>query len=166
MRCLPERKLFRLLFTTADPAAEPVVAKQNAAFTADADALFPGQTAHSKLSKGALAERLGFYATANTKKGKFVTYEADPALRDFENIPLQEDVLDFLQREVLPFVPDAWVNAEAVDEQDGGIGKVGYEINFNREFFRYQPPRGLQDIDDELKGVESRIVELLSEVTK
>lgn len=160
-----ERKLFRLSFTTVDPEAEPVVAKHNAAFTADADALFPGQSAHSKLSNTALAELLGFYTTANTKKGKFVTYEADPALRDFENIPLQEDVLDFFQREVLPFVPDAWVNAEAVDEQDGGIGKVGYEINFNREFFRYQPPRALEAIDEELKGVEARIVSILNTVT-
>jgi len=93
-----------------------------------------------------------------------VEYEADPALRDFENIPLKEDIVSFFLREVQPFVPDAWIKRDAVDEQDGGIGKVGYEINFNREFFRYQPPRPLEEIDSELEAVERRILELLKEV--
>jgi type I restriction enzyme M protein len=52
-----------------------------------------------------------------------------------------------------------------VDEKDGGIGKVGYEINFNRVFFRYQPPRPLDEIDAELEHVEKRILTLLKEVT-
>ena len=53
-----------------------------------------------------------------------------------------------------------------MDEQDGGIGKVGYEINFNRVFFQYQPPRPLKEIDGELAEVEKRILSLLSEVTQ
>ena len=48
-----------------------------------------------------------------------------------------------------------------VDEQDDGIGKIGYEINFNREFFRYQPPRPLDEIDAELEAGEKRIMGLL-----
>lgn len=55
---------------------------------------------------------------------------------------------------------------KAVDEQDTGIGKVGYEINFNREFFCYQPPRPLTVIDEELATVENRILERLKEVTE
>ena len=61
---------------------------------------------------------------------------------------------------------DAWINREVVDEKDGGIGKVGYEVNFNRVFFRYQPPRPLVEIDAELDEVEKRILSLLKEVTE
>ena len=65
-----------------------------------------------------------------------------------------------------PLCADAWILRETLDEQDGGIGKVGYEINFNRVFFQYQPPRPLAEIDAELAGVEQRILELLREVTE
>ena len=72
----------------------------------------------------------------------------------------------FFLREVRPFVPDAWIKSDFTDEMDGGIGKVGYEINFNREFFCFEPPRSLEEIDDELEAVERRILELLKEVTE
>jgi len=98
--------------------------------------------------------------------GRTVEYEADPNLRDFENVPLKEHIVDYFLREVRPFVADAWIDRHALDEQDSGIGKVGYEINFNREFFRYQPPRPLKVIDEELAAVEKRIFELLKEVTE
>lgn len=65
-----------------------------------------------------------------------------------------------------PSKADEWIDREALDEQDGGIGKVGYEINFNRVFFQYQPPRPLHEIDAELAEVEKRILELLREVTE
>lgn len=96
-----------------------------------------------------------------TGKGKYVEYEADSNLKDFENIPLKEDVISYVLREVRPYVADAWVDRDTLDEQDGGIGKVGYEINFNREFFQYQPPRPLAEIDAELAAVEKRIMGLL-----
>lgn len=79
---------------------------------------------------------------------------------------LKEHVVDYFLREVRPFVSDAWIDRSSLDEQDGGIGKVGYEINFNREFFRYQPPRPLKEIDKELATVEKRILGLLKEVTE
>ena len=69
-------------------------------------------------------------------------------------------------REVRPYVPDAWIDRDTLDEQDGGIGKVGYEINFNRVFFQYQPPRPLEEINTELEIVERRILDLLKEVTE
>jgi hypothetical protein len=69
-------------------------------------------------------------------------------------------------REVRSYVNDAWIDHDTVDEQDGGIGKVGDEINFNRVFFQYQPPRPLHEIDAELAEVEKRIMMLLWEVTE
>ncbi len=98
-------------------------------------------------------------------RGKYVEYEADSNLKDFENIPLTENIISYVLREVRPYVKDAWIDREMLDDQDGGIGKVDYEINFNREFFQYRPPRQLAVIDAELEAVEKRIMELLREVT-
>jgi type I restriction enzyme M protein len=97
-----------------------------------------------------------------------VTYEPDSSLRDNENVPLKEDIVSFFLREVHPYLGDAWINADRklCDEIDSAIGKVGYEINFNREFFKYQAPRDLKVIDAELAEVESRIMQMLKEVTK
>jgi len=81
----------------------------------------------------------------------------DPALRDSENIPLKEDIDVYFQREVLPHVPDAWM--------DRSKDKVGYEINFNRHFYRYTPPRSLEAIDADLKLAEEEVLRLLKEVT-
>jgi type I restriction enzyme M protein len=72
--------------------------------------------------------------------------EPDPDLRDTESIPLGESVDDFFAREVLPHVPDAWINTDRRDSHDGEVGLVGYEINFNREFYTYTPPRPLEEI--------------------
>lgn len=110
----------------------------------------------------------GVYPCPSGVKGKCIQYEADPKLRDSENVPLKEDIVSFFLREVRPYVGDAWINADAKlrDEKDGGIGKVGYEINFNREFFRYEEPRSLKEIDKELAAVERRILDMLKEVTE
>lgn len=84
-------------------------------------------------------------------------YEPDTALRDSENVPLTEDIEEYFRREVLPHVSDAWM--------DRAKDKVGYEINFNRHFYRYVPPRPLEDIDADLKRAENEILRLLREVT-
>ncbi|MCV2362485.1 type I restriction-modification system subunit M [Paucibacter sp. DJ1R-11] len=91
--------------------------------------------------------------------------QADPDLREFENVPLKEKIEAYFAREVLPHVPDAWIDLSKADEKDGKTGIVGYEINFNRYFYVYQPPRPLADIDAELKAVEAEIAALLGEVT-
>ena len=83
--------------------------------------------------------------------------KADASLRDTENIPLREDVGKYLQREVLPHVPDAWL--------DESKTKIGYEIPFTRHFYEYAPPRPLAEIDAELQAVNAEIVQLLQEVT-
>jgi type I restriction enzyme M protein len=93
----------------------------------------------------------------SSRKGSTAKYEADPKLRDFENVPLKEDITDYFQREVLPHVPDAWIEYDKT--------KTGYEINFNRYFYKYMPPRPLAEIDADLKRAEEEIVRLLREVT-
>lgn len=90
--------------------------------------------------------------------------EPDPELRDHELVPLKRDWRDFVAREVSPFVTDAWVDQNYRDARDRQVGRVGFEINFNRYFYRYIPPRPLKEIDAELKVLESEIAGLLKEV--
>lgn len=89
----------------------------------------------------------------------------DPELREFENVPLKEDIRTYFAREVLPHVPDAWIDESKTDAKDGRVGIVGYEINFNRYFYTYVPPRPLEVIDAELKAVEAEIAALLAQVS-
>jgi type I restriction enzyme M protein len=93
-------------------------------------------------------------AKGNRGKG----HEPDPDLRDFENVSLKDDIDAYFEREVRPHLPDAWM--------DRTKDKVGYEINFNRHFYKYTPPRPLEKIDAELKQAEEEIMRLLREVTK
>ena len=81
---------------------------------------------------------------------------ADADLRDNENVSLKEEIADYFAREVLPHVPDAWV--------DESKTVVGYEIPFNRHFYQYQRSRKLEEIDAELKTITAEILILLKEV--
>lgn len=90
--------------------------------------------------------------------------EPDTELRDHELVPLKEDWREYVAREVTPFALDAWVDESYRDSRDREIGRVGYEINFNRYFYRYTPPRPLDEIDAELKALEAEIAGLLQEV--
>jgi type I restriction enzyme M protein len=92
--------------------------------------------------------------------------EADTDLRDYENIPLKEDIHVYFNREVKPFVADAWINESVRDIKDGKVGKVGYEIPFNRYFYKFVPPRPLEEIDADLKKLGNEIIDLLKEVTE
>jgi len=83
--------------------------------------------------------------------------EPDPERRDTENVPLKEDIHDYFKREVLPHVPDAWI--------DESKTKIGYEIPLNRHFYRYEPPRPLEEIEADIKTLEGEILALLKEVT-
>jgi type I restriction enzyme M protein len=91
--------------------------------------------------------------------------EPDPELRDTESVPLTESIDSFFEREVKPHVPDAWIDKARRDPKDGEVGIVGYEINFNRYFYRYTPPRPLEEIEADIRGIEADIVRMLSEVT-
>ena len=81
--------------------------------------------------------------------------QADSSLRDTENVPLGEDVEAYFKREVLPHAADAWIDHEKT--------KVGYEIPFNHHFYVFKPPRPLNEIDAELKGITIRILTMLEE---
>ncbi|PRW23369.1 hsdM N-terminal domain protein [Enterobacter hormaechei] len=90
--------------------------------------------------------------------------EPDASLRDYENVPLSESVETYFTREVLPYIPDAWIDIEKTDPYDGQVGLVGYEIPFNRYFYQYQSPRSLEEIDRDLDEVSREIMVLLAEV--
>ena len=93
--------------------------------------------------------------------------EPDTDLRDNENVPLKEDIQAYFEREVLPHVPDAWISSDkrCCDKKDKRLGIVGYEINFNRYFYHYEPPRPLEEIDADIKTLEGEILDMLREVT-
>ena len=102
--------------------------------------------------------------------GRVVEYKADGDLRDNENLALDPSKAvneineAYFAKEVLPHVPDAWIDASKKDTKDQEIGIVGYEISFNRYFYVYQPPRDLIDIDADLDKVSGEILKLLQEV--
>jgi type I restriction enzyme M protein len=89
--------------------------------------------------------------------GKNKGFESDTSLRDTENIPLKVDVTEYFETEVKPYVSHAWM--------DRSKDRVGYEINFNRYFYNYTPPRPLAEIDADLQRAEEKILRLLREVT-
>ena len=104
----------------------------------------------------ALAERDESAEVCTDKKGE--QPEPDSELRDYENVPLKEDIAEYMTREVLPHVPDAWV--------DESKTKTGYEINFNRYFYEYKPPRPLEEIEADIVAVEREIMEMIREVVE
>jgi type I restriction enzyme M protein len=98
-------------------------------------------------------------ATAVIKKKNkddSIEYISDPALKDYENIPLKEDIQIFFEREVIPFADDAWWNKDET--------KIGYEINFNKHFYQYSPPRNKADIAADLFAIEHETENLLKEI--
>jgi type I restriction enzyme M protein len=82
--------------------------------------------------------------------------EPDPDLRDNENVPLKENIQTYFQREVLPYVPDAWIDEEKT--------KKGYEIPFTRHFYKYTPLRPLKEIEGEITQLEAEIQDMLKGV--
>ena len=102
----------------------------------------------------ALSERDLNAAICKNRKGE---PEPDTKLRDTETVPLNEDIDDYMTREVLPHIPDAWV--------DHTKTKIGYEIPLNRHFYVYEPPRPLDEIDADLHELEHEIIGLLADVT-
>jgi type I restriction enzyme M protein len=132
-----------------DETAAPVVAKR--------------KTVNASEAKEAANPRLGIHVEKRSRgMAEIVEYEPDSALRDTENVPLKVDVTDYFDREVAPHVPDAWINRTVVDPLDGEVGRVGYEINFARYFYRFTPPRELEEIDAEIQQLTDEIVQLLN----
>lgn len=129
-----ELKVFYKAVSWRDETAPEVVAKVHKAGKATANPLH------------------GFYET----KGGIIEYESDPDLRDTEQVPLQEDIETFMQREVLPYTPDAWIDPSAT--------KIGYEISFTRHFYKPQPLRSLKEIRQDILALEQETEGMLAEI--
>ena len=101
----------------------------------------------------------GLYPAQVDGKPVVLEFEPDPDLRDTEQVPLLElgGIEAFIQREVLPYTPDAWVKADAT--------KSGYEVSFTRHFYKPQPLRTLDEISAEILALEQEASGLLSEIT-
>lgn len=82
--------------------------------------------------------------------------EPDADLRDTENVPLNENIEDYFEREVLPHVPDAWIDETKT--------KIGYEIPFTRQFYKYTALRSSAEIMEEIRALEAEIAEQLKKV--
>ncbi|MDO8748497.1 MAG: class I SAM-dependent DNA methyltransferase [Candidatus Omnitrophota bacterium] len=102
---------------------------------------------------GALSER---DETADVCKDRDGKPEPDSELRDCENVPLADNIETYFKREVLPHVPDAWM--------DRGRDKVGYEINFTKEFYKYKPLRSIKEIQKDILELEQQTEGLLKEI--
>lgn len=90
--------------------------------------------------------------------------ETDSELRDTENVPYEQDIYEYFEKEVKPFVPDAWIDEKKKDHKDGKVGKVGYEIPVTRYFYEYIPPRPLEEIEGEIEEVENELLTLLKKL--
>ena len=133
-------KLLKTALASRDEAAEPVISRIHKPDKTSADPLH------------------GRYSSTIEGRKAVVEYEPDSELRDTEQIPLLEEggIEAFIRREVLPYAPDAWVDPESI--------KIGYEINFNRHFYKPQPMRGLEEIRSDILALEKESKGLLEEI--
>ncbi len=160
------RRLQQSILTTLAKLSPNIVLKNRDAFSAHLDAAFAAAEIRlsSPVRKALLAALSERDETAEICRDVLGNPEPDPELRDYENVPFLEDVREYFEREVKPHVPDAWINETACDEADGKIGRVGYEIPFTRHFYKYVPPRPLEEIEADIAGLEKNIITLLREV--
>lgn len=123
--------------------------------------------AWKKPSKAILSSLTFFFGVKNSEaEPAFLNGDAlwDKELEDFERIPYNQDIDDYIAKEVLPHAPDAVVDETYIDEKDGKIGKVGYEINFTRNFYEFETPRNPIDVMQEIKVLSSEVAKLLGEI--
>ena len=121
-----------------DPAAAPVIDKEIKANAKDLTKFM--------MTYDINEDQLANYGYDLTERGTYITYESDSALRDTEKIPVKEDILAFFKREVVPYVPDAWINLPAT--------KIGCEISFNKYFYRPVPLRSLEENTADILALE------------
>ncbi len=96
----------------------------------------------------------GYYATS--KKGEYLEYETESDLRDTENVPLKENIYDYFLREVKPHVAEAWINLDAT--------KIGYEISFNKYFYRHKPLRSIEEVSNDILALEAESDGLIRDI--
>jgi type I restriction enzyme M protein len=96
----------------------------------------------------------GYFPTS--KKGEYLQYETESDLRDTENIPLKENIYDYFLREVQPHVAEAWINLDAT--------KIGYEISFNKYFYKHKPLRNIEEVTADILALEKESDGLIAEI--
>ena len=96
----------------------------------------------------------GYFAT--NKKGEYLEYETESDLRDTENVPLKENIYDYFLREVKPHVAEAWIIMDAT--------KIGYEISFNKYFYRHKPLRSIEEVSTDILKLEELSDGLIREI--
>ncbi len=146
---VPEKKAMLNAVSCYDETAEKVVRKKE-------------KLSGEKLAT--LLERLGceiaelpdfgFYPTGKT--GEFLTFEPCSDLRDFESVPLKDDIHRFFLAEVKPHVDEAWINLDSV--------KIGYEISFNKYFYRHKPLRSMEEVAADILALERESEGLIGEI--
>ena len=108
---------------------------------------------HLDCKETALAD-YGYFAT--DKKGEYIEYETESDLRDTENVPLKENIYAYFLREVKPHVAEAWINLDAT--------KIGYEISFNKYFYRHKPLRAIEEVSADILKLEELSDGLIREI--
>jgi type I restriction enzyme M protein len=133
-------------------------------YDANAEKVIKGTTklAGEKLEKllihlGCAANQLenyGYFPTS--KKDEYLQYETESDLRDTENIPLKENIYDYFLREVQPHVAEAWINLD--------VTKIGYEISFNKYFYKHKPLRNIEEVTADILALEKESDGLIAEI--
>jgi type I restriction enzyme M protein len=144
----PEKNAILGAVSWYDETAQKVIAKE-VKFTKDKmDALLE----RLGCTQDQLAD-FGYYRQAD---GSYLTYETSSDLRDSESVPLKESIHEYFLAEVQPHVPEAWINMDSV--------KVGYEISFNKYFYRHKPLRSLEEVTTDLLELESQADGLIADI--
>ncbi len=136
------RAIMRAMSET-DPEAEPVVKKKHKADSKEVVKLLDTYGVDVDL----LAD-YGFFADKANDVGKYIEYESDSDLRDSEKIPVKEDIYEYFQREVRPYVADAWINLPST--------KIGCEISFNKYFYKPAPLRSLEENEADILALDEQ----------
>lgn len=144
-----EQKAILSAVSFYNPDAEKVVAKRHRFATEQLQELL----LHLDCPRENLPD-YGFYPAG--KPGEYMEYESESTLRDYENIPLKEDIYTYFLREVKPHVPEAWINLDAT--------KIGYEISFNKYFYRHKPLRTLEEVTADIRALEQESDGLIEEI--
>jgi type I restriction enzyme M protein len=144
-----EKKAILNAVSEYDASAEKVI-KKKVKLNADklADLL-----RHLGCNESELAD-FGYFPT--NKKGEYITYETESDLRDTENVPLKDNIHSYFKREVQPHVTDAWINLDAT--------KIGYEISFNKYFYKHTPLRNIEEVTQDILELEKQSDGLIAEI--
>lgn len=125
--------------SVTDPEAAPVNKKEHKANSKDIEKL--------ESVYGIAPEVISDYGYTKHGKG-YVEYESDSDLRDSEKIPVKEDIYEYFQREVRPYVADAWINLP--------VTKIGCEISFNKYFYKPAPLRSLAENEADILALDEK----------